>query len=74
MSKKTETIIGSVVTKIRGMTKKEKENEDWDNGSKIIVLELNTGQIIFASQDDEGNGPGCLFGQDLKNGKGIIFK
>ena len=31
---------------------------------RALAIELDNGVVIFASQDDEGNGPGALFTSD----------
>ena len=35
-------------------------DEEYDN-AKTLNLHLDDGQVITASQDDEGNGPGTFF-------------
>ena len=62
------SIIGMKVTGIRRMTKHEMRHEGWEKPT--TVLELEEGVFLFASQDDEGNGPGTLFGSD-KDGDGF---
>jgi len=43
------------------------ESEGWDDfGSATSVIELEDGTLIYPSRDDEGNGPGTLFGKDSK--------
>lgn len=37
------------------------ESELWDDFTGTLVIHLNDGQRIFASCDEEGNGPGVLF-------------
>jgi len=37
------------------------EQEGWDYGTTVIVFA--DGTKIYASQDDEGNGPGTMFGR-----------
>lgn len=51
--------IGQTITEIRPMTDEEMEYEGWEYGAEVIVL--SNGNRIYASQDDEGNGPGELF-------------
>lgn len=58
----TNIYVGRKIVKARYMTHDEAEEFGW--GSRPIVLELDNGSIIFPSQDDEGNGPGALFGND----------
>jgi hypothetical protein len=52
------------ITNIRSMTKEEMEAEGWDDHRGApTVLELDDGSIMYPSMDDEGNGPGALFGR-----------
>lgn len=55
-------LLGKKITGIRYITEKEAEGLGWDR--RPIALELDSGIIIFPSQDDEGNGPGALFTTD----------
>jgi len=48
---------------IRPMTAKEMRKEYW-TGNRPTVIELTDGTLFYASQDEEGNGPGCMFGVD----------
>lgn len=55
-------IIGSKVVDVRHMTKKEAKAEGWEKGGTALVLD--NGIVLYASQDEEGNGPGALFGSE----------
>lgn len=58
----TEWPIGRTITNVRPMTAAELEAEGWDEyryGGTALVLD--GGGLIYASRDDEGNGPGALF-------------
>lgn len=58
-------IIGSKIKKIRQMTKKEARIEGWNlDHAHCIILILDNGIKLYASQDYEGNGPGALFFTD----------
>lgn len=61
-------LIGSKITRVRPMTKREMRAEGWD-GQPPLCLVLDNGAIIFPSRDHESNGPGILFGRD----KGLGF-
>jgi len=54
---------------MRNMTKAELKREGWDG--KCICLELDDGTILYPSRDEEGNGPGALFGYE--DGKTIMY-
>jgi len=53
-------LVGKKIASIRQLTKEELEEEGWDKGTTAIVLD--DGTLVYPSQDDEGNGPGALFG------------
>ncbi len=56
---------GKTIVDVRPMTKKEMSDEYWHedlNGPPAVIV-LDDGTKLYPSQDPEGNGPGCLFGQ-----------
>lgn len=53
-------LIGKMIKRVRPLTEEELEREGWDRPT--LALELSGGDVIYASRDDEGNGPGTLFG------------
>ncbi len=58
-------LVGRTVVAVRHMTEEELETEGWGNyllAPTVIVLDDTT--IVYPSRDDEGNGPGVLFGVD----------
>ncbi len=69
-------LVGKKIIKIRLMTDKELDEEDWDidNYNPATVIELNDGIKLYASRDGEGNGPGVLFGCKGKNTFSIYGK
>ena len=52
---------GKKIVKVRAMTAAEQRNLGWYGN--CVVLELDDGTKLFPSQDEEGNGPGALFGR-----------
>ena len=64
--------VGHTVKRIRPMTPNELEDEGWagERPAGLLVIELDNGAKLFASRDDEGNGPGRLFGK-LSDGLGV---
>jgi len=64
--KKTENkLVGRTIVRVRRMEKGELEDEGWEprrSMSAPLIIELDNGTSIYASRDDEGNGPGVLFG------------
>jgi hypothetical protein len=62
----TKQLLGRKIAAVRYMTKKEADDLGWT--SRPVVLQLDDGNLIFPSQDDEGNGPGSLFTNNQENG------
>lgn len=57
-------MIGAKLIETRRMTDEEKKHEGWDfDAHNAIVLVFNNGAIIYPSRDEEGNGPGAIFGR-----------
>jgi len=57
----TPSLTGAKVIRVREMTSTEIDGQAWDRGT--VVIEFDNGIKIFASRDDEGNGPGSMFGE-----------
>ncbi|MCK9458602.1 MAG: hypothetical protein M0R80_03100 [Proteobacteria bacterium] len=56
-------LVGRTIVAVRKMNKKELQQEGWERcGDPPKVLVLDDGSRIYPSQDEEGNGPGILFG------------
>jgi hypothetical protein len=57
-------VVGVRLKAIRAMTQDEADEEGWARASDFpLVLEFENGVCVYASRDDEGNGPGVLFGR-----------
>ena len=70
----TNRLIGRTIKSVRPMTVEEMESEGWDywHGSRTPpVIVLDNGDTIYPSADDEGNGPGALFGK--QDGKAVKY-
>jgi len=71
---------GQKLDTIRMMTPAEMSAEGWDppreGQARPIVLYFTNGTTLFASRDDEGNGPGTLFGVTRRGSRfyGIAFQ
>ena len=52
-------LVGKKIVDIDYLTEKELDEIGWSRSAAVFTL--NDGQIIYASQDDEGNGPGAIF-------------
>lgn len=59
-----DMFVGRKIVAARYLSAEEAENLGWHE--RAIVLQLDDGNLIFPSQDDEGNGPGSLFTNDDK--------
>jgi hypothetical protein len=64
-----KTIVGRRIVEVRPMTRPEARKEGWEPDQarspvEATVLVLDDGTILYPSRDDEGNGPGALFGAD----------
>ncbi len=53
-------LLGLKIADIRSFTKEEIESE-WGGEGYGCVIILENGTWLYASMDDEGNGPGALF-------------
>jgi len=64
MANKSLEVVGRTITGVRKMTKAEADKEGWSIGryDDPLVIELDNGAVLYPSQDDEGNGPGVMFG------------
>lgn len=62
---KVNEVVGKIIKQVRLLTPEEVEEEGWDDYAfrKVTCLELDDGTLLFASRDDEGNGPGTMFGR-----------
>jgi hypothetical protein len=68
-----KTIVGRRIVEVRPMTRPEARREGWEpdqarSPGEATVLVLDDGTILYPSRDDEGNGPGALFGADREGG------
>ena len=57
---------GRTILRVRRMTAKELAREGWAGRGGGVALDLNDGGILYASRDDEGNGPGVFFAMSPK--------
>jgi hypothetical protein len=55
-------LVGRRIVEVRAMSTRELEAEGWPADETAPVLVLDNGAILFPSRDEEGNGPGALFG------------
>ena len=53
-----DMLVGRKIVSVRYMSQKEKEMMCW--GHKAIVLQLDDGNLLYPSSDDEGNNAGAL--------------
>lgn len=63
----TDSIVGATIVDIRPMTEEEMAKEGWTvprHRSTAPAVVLSSGVVLYPSCDEEGNGPGVLFGVD----------
>lgn len=65
----SDKIIGKRIKEVRRLTDKELDSEGWDTPCLVLVLEDNT--LLYPSMDEEGNGPGVLFGRKGERSFGL---
>ena len=57
-------LLGKKIVKVRYLSEDERKSLGWTG--KCLVIQLDDGNIIYPSSDDEGNEAGCLFTNDEK--------
>jgi hypothetical protein len=62
----TDELVGMKIMEVRPMTDEELKSECWEESGDTMVLVLSDGTKLYASQDEEGSGPGTLFGTTAK--------
>ena len=68
------SLVGRLIVEVRPMSREEVEAEGWDDHSTAaMVLLLDDGTILYPSRDEEGNGPGALFGVEANGGAFGLF-
>jgi len=65
-------LVGKVVKDVRPMTKAEMESEYWDDRPPTVIV-FEDGTKLYPSRDEEGNGPGCLFGENEGGKKFALY-
>ncbi len=59
-------LLGRKITGVRYLSQEEADEMGWYH--RPVVLQLDDGNIVYPSSDDEGNNGGVLFTNDVKNG------
>jgi hypothetical protein len=60
-------LVGRKIVQVRAMTRAELSAHDWQvypHHAEPVVIVLDDGTRLFPSRDEEGNGPGVIFGLD----------
>ena len=55
-------LVGARLVAMRRLSARELAREGWPADEHVLALVFDNGLIVYASRDDEGNGPGALFG------------
>lgn len=67
----TKDLIGRTITGIRYQTDEEMDDHLWDRPA--IVIEVDHAIKLYPSRDEEGNGPGELFGDEPAGGPFLLY-
>lgn len=57
-----DILVGRRIVAIRPMSESELAAEGWPTDDLVPAIVLDSGAVVFSSRDEEGNGPGALFG------------
>ena len=60
----SDMLVGRKIVMARYMSEDERESMGWH--TRPIVLQLDDGNMIYPSSDDEGNGAGAMFTNNEK--------
>ena len=63
-------LVGHRIVSVAYMANAHRDEHGWDR--RALVITLDNGTIFYPSQDDEGNGPGALFGAE-EDGDGFTL-
>ena len=64
IEKARSVLVGRTIVAVRYMTNDEAEQLEWR--SRSVILELDNGDLVWPSRDDEGNDAGALFTTNSK--------
>ena len=71
--KKWDKLVGCTIMGVMEMGKGSMRNLGWDGENAPICIALSTGAVIFASRDEEMNGPGEMFYHELGKGCDLMY-
>lgn len=60
----SKQLLGKRIVKVRYMSQEEVDELGWN--SRPVVIQLDDGNLVWPSRDDEGNDAGSLFTNDDK--------
>lgn len=63
-------IVGRRIVGFRSMNNAELAAEGWPPHESVPAIILDDGTVLYPSRDDEGNGPGAVFGMS-SHGQGF---
>jgi len=58
-------LLGKKIVGVRYLSLEESNELGW--GTRCVVIQLDDGNLIYPSSDDEGNGPGSWFTNNESN-------
>lgn len=62
----SDLLLGKKIVAVRYLNDEEMQTLGWE--TRCVVIQLDDGNLIFPSCDDEGNGAGALFTNDQEVG------
>jgi len=65
-------MIGKKVVEVKLMSDAEVDDFGWHQSTMVLVFD--DGTEVFAASDEEGNGPGCLFGVEPDGSEFYVTK
>jgi hypothetical protein len=59
-------IVGRRIVGLRSMSTAELAAEGWPPHQSVPAIILDDGTVLYPSRDEEGNGPGAVFGMSSR--------
>ena len=61
----SDMLVGRTIVRARYMSESERDSLGWH--SRPVILQLDDGNMIYSSSDDEGNDAGAMFTNNEKH-------
>lgn len=66
MTESRTDLLGRRIVAVRALSRDELAAEGWPPDETVPALVLDDGTVLSPSRDEEGNGPGALFGATVR--------